>query len=61
MVKDHVPGNNFEMSHIKIEHAENKLCIKDAKFFEHATNYSVLFNPSEEKRISAAEHEKELE
>lgn len=63
-VKDHIPGNHFEMSHIKINHADNALCPQDgASLFEHpdAGDYSVLFDPSEDKKAAAAEHEKELE
>ena len=62
-VKDYIPGNNFDMSHIKINHADNALCINDGRsLFEqpHAGDYSVLLHPSEDKKAAAAEHEKEL-
>ena len=63
IVKDHIPGNNFDMSHLKITHAENALCPEDGSLFDlpNAGNYSVLFDPSEDKKLVAAEHEKEME
>lgn len=63
-MKDHIPGNNFEMSHLKINHADNALCPPDGmSLFELPVtgDYSVLLDPSAEKKLLAAEHEKELE
>lgn len=64
-VWDHVPGNHFDMSHVKIDHANNTNCeLNDGiRLFDlpEAGDYDVLLDPSEDKKAAAAEHEKELQ